>query len=293
MAKKRHAAKTIKRMLTPAEIRQRERLFAEVKARTWKCVRPIFRDDELNGRSDLEGSCVLLKIGEQPFLLSAGHLFLDRHAHLRVLPGSGPLVPLTPIQIFNTSNPDQKNEDEFDVAVVPLCPEIAQHFTQDELLSVDDLDVHEIASEGKIYSAFGYPVAYVRKTDEGQINLNATTLRTMVKIETYKHLKLFQNTHFVVEFDRVNMARPTGDRATAPDPHGMSGGGLFRIEGNKAKLVGILIEWRNHKKVIVATHIGFCLELIRRQFPEASAALPIPRFLFFASEPDADAGGGN
>src|SRR5262245_27998105 len=106
------------RPMTEAEMKERERLFAPVKATVWRCVKPILRDNDLLPRSDPEASCVFLKIRDHPFLLSAGHVFVDRRARLRIPNRKGMLVPLTPIQIFNTSNPDEKNIDEFDVAVV-------------------------------------------------------------------------------------------------------------------------------------------------------------------------------
>jgi hypothetical protein len=56
----------------------------------------------------------------------------------------------------------------------------------------------------------------------------------------------------------------------------MSGGGLFRVEPHYAKLVGILIEWQDHRKVMVATHIAFCLELIRMLLPNLMGSIPKP-----------------
>jgi hypothetical protein len=67
----------------------------------------------------------------------------------------------------------------------------------------------------------------------------------------------------------------------------MSGGGLFRIDTNQAKLVGILIEWRDHKKVMVATHIAFCLALIRSQYADLADAIPASRSPLFNRTPSA------
>lgn len=266
------------RPMTEAEMKEREQRFAPVKAKVWRCVKPILCDNDLLSRSDPEASCVLVRVKDQRFLMSAGHVFLDRSARFRVPNHMGTLVPLTPIQIFNTSNPDEKSDDEFDVAVVPLGPEIAKLFDITDFLSVDDIDSDEAATPGNTYAAFGYPTALTRRTDDGRhVRFNATTIRTRVKGDTYKSLKLHGNTHFIVEFDRLKMAKPDGRPATPPKPHGMSGGGLFRVDTNEAKLAGILSEWRDHKKVMVATHIAFCLALIKSQYPELAAAIPATR----------------
>jgi hypothetical protein len=50
-----------------------------------------------------------------------------------------------PIQIFNTSNPDEKSDNDFDVAVVPLGEEIAKQFDVADFLSIEDVDPNEIA----------------------------------------------------------------------------------------------------------------------------------------------------
>jgi hypothetical protein len=216
--------------------------------------------------------------GHRRFLLSAGHVFMDRRARLRIPNQQGKLVPLTPIQIFNTSNPDEKTNDEFDVAVLPLGEEIAEQFDLGDFLSIEDIDSNKVAKAGNTYAAFGYPTDLARRTDDGtEVRFNATTIRTRVMQNTYKALRLYRNTHFAVEFDRRKMAKPDGQPVTPPKPHGMSGGGLFRIDTNQAKLVGILIEWRDHKKVMVATQIAFCLALIRSQYPDLADAIPASR----------------
>ncbi len=264
--------------MADSEMREREQLFAPVKAKIWRCIKPILRDNDLVSRSDSEASCVLLKLMNHRFLLSAGHVFVDRRARLRIPNQKGTLVALTPIQVFNTSNPDEKTDDEFDVAVVPLGAEIAEQFDSSDFLTVDDIDPNEVAKAGNTYAAFGYPTALTRRTDDGsQVRFNATTIRTRIKGDIYKSLKVYRNTHFVVEFDRLKTARPDGRRVTPPKPPGMSGGGLFRIDANQAKLVGILIEWRDHKKVMVATHIAFCLALIKAQYPDLVDAIPATR----------------
>jgi hypothetical protein len=83
----------------------------------------------------------------------------------------------------------------------------------------------------------------------------------------------------VVQFDRSNSKRPSGQRAKPPDPRGMSGGGLFRVENARAKLVGILTDWDRRKNVMIAAHIAFVLASIKAHFPDLSNRIPDPKFL--------------
>lgn len=88
--------------------------------------------------------------------------------------------------------------------------------------------------------------------------------------ETPADLQLFQ---FAIEFDPVDM-RVEG-RATVPsvDPHGLSGSPVWRIgaSGRSASewtpqsslLVGIVTQWRPEAKVLVATHAGKVLDLVK------------------------------
>jgi hypothetical protein len=64
----------------------------------------------------------------------------------------------------------------------------------------------------------------------------------------------------------------------------MSGGPLVRLDAHQQwKIVGILTDWHPNKQVMVAAHIGFCLGLLRTEFPDLAAALPPPKFLLIHS----------
>ena len=81
--------------------------------------------------------------------------------------------------------------------------------------------------------------------------------------------------NIVVEYDRYDMW--AGDGWTeAPEPTGMSGGGLFRFDSlvsptarvkSAGTLAGILIEKRTEAGVIIATRTRVFVQMIRETYP--------------------------
>lgn len=67
-------------------------------------------------------------------------------------------------------------------------------------------------------------------------------------------------------------------RVTAPKPHGMSGGGLFRLTAGAPLLVGVLTDWPPGKSQMIATHIAIVPEAIRARFPDLASRIPTSRF---------------
>jgi hypothetical protein len=73
---------------------------------------------------------------------------------------------------------------------------------------------------------------------------------------------------------------PGGHLRNVPDPVGMSGGPVFRLDwtGSGAhKLVGILTN-RPFRKAILATHIAVVLEAIKSLAPDDRDKIPTGRF---------------
>jgi hypothetical protein len=81
-------------------------------------------------------------------------------------------------------------------------------------------------------------------------------------------------THFVIDFDRKRAVQG-GKRVTAPSVRGISGGMLLwspaitdpsRVA--ETRLAGIFIEWPAPARVLISTHVGIHLEMLRRERPD-------------------------
>jgi hypothetical protein len=72
--------------------------------------------------------------------------------------------------------------------------------------------------------------------------------------------------NLVLGFDKVSVRR-NGEMVTAPDPVGMSGGGIWACNGlisprpSAPRLVGISTTWLRKRDAIIATRIGHCLNV--------------------------------
>lgn len=76
----------------------------------------------------------------------------------------------------------------------------------------------------------------------------------------------------------------SGEPYQVPDPHGMSGGGLWQVFANPvkadglwstklARLIGINLEWNPHDQWVSANQIQYWLRLVAEDFPDVAAEI--------------------
>jgi hypothetical protein len=78
---------------------------------------------------------------------------------------------------------------------------------------------------------------------------------------------------------------PGGHRQYVPDPKGMSGGPVFRLDHTRRgehKLVGILTNWPV-QKAIIATHIAVVLDALRHLVPAVADQVPASQSIIINS----------
>jgi hypothetical protein len=91
--------------------------------------------------------------------------------------------------------------------------------------------------------------------------------------------------HHGIAYHKKKMIARNGNIQPPPDPHGVSGGGLFRLgtfddiknNASTPALVGIAIE--DHNTCLIATNIAYALELIRADQPELDEHIPHSTYL--------------
>jgi hypothetical protein len=271
-------------MPAPEWFRQhRENRVTELRERVWRAVKPVVREDTRLNRADPEGSCVLLKIGKQRFFLSAAHVFkFAKTEYLYVPAGDSRLVPLIGGSFMRTSaNLMEATEDELDVAIHSF-PEGTYPDLEPDFLSLDDIDCNHVSAAKEPYVAIGFPAETVRYTEgKRHASVGAITWTATARPSELVATGLSQFSHIGIQFDRQGGVVTGGESAAVPEPDGMSGGALFHFESVKPnanakddKLVGILIERSGTHKLMIATHIAFCLEIIRHYHRELSHEIP-------------------
>jgi hypothetical protein len=99
--------------------------------------------------------------------------------------------------------------------------------------------------------------------------------------EHFQKYQLDKEQNLLVHFQKKRSKSDKGLRIQAPDPHGMSGGGLWRyrrydVSGTADgpapdfKLVGVLIEWRKNPEGLLVTRASQLRQFLVSNFPEVA-----------------------
>lgn len=219
------------------------------------CVTPIFDVNEKR-EAELLGSAVLIEVAGDIFLCTAKHvidgnvkstLYIDGPSALEILAGD-----------FQTSGA------EHDIAVLKLSAEQVELLKKYSPLQADQIGNQVQASACKYVEFIGFPETknrkiYQRNEIKRLIHSNGCTV---IDVSTAK---------VRVSFNRKrNIDAKSRRPATAPDPHGMSGGAMFGVPVNAAaiegkpqpKLIGISTDFPNPNEVF-GTNIAIVMAIIR------------------------------
>lgn len=243
-------------------------------------TRPLFRATS-RGEPELIGSCVLLRIGEVCFLISAAHCFDEdegAETHRLFVGAAGRLVEVEGVGM-ETQLPasGDRRDDRYDVAFVQLSHAAIEGLDGCEFFTLDDLDPYDSPNQNSGYLLVGYPWRRSRLVrEETRVHYEALIYAGLpAPFERHAAIGTDPSSHYLVGFRRDRVIGASG-YTTAPRPEGVSGSGLWRfhsvsgIESNRRpeKLVGIVIEYWSDQHVLVATRISVVLELITQRHPE-------------------------
>ncbi|HEU0079192.1 MAG TPA: hypothetical protein VFQ76_16175 [Longimicrobiaceae bacterium] len=199
-----------------------------------------------------------------------------------ILEGKGDLRLSNPAQLTVAPNGD-RNKDRFDVGYVLLTPEEVEDIGEENFLGSGDLSPRDAAAPRRGYFALGFPAskqerdAY-RKVYKTSLMRIATT---EVKDKIYEMTKFQRDFHLLLRFNERDMRGPNGQRGSVPNPKGLSGGGIWRVNpleqyrpDNKPKLVALTIERPpEYGKALLSTRIEAILAAIRKQYPDVASDL--------------------
>jgi len=224
------------------------------------------------------GSSVLIMIGEVRLLLTAAHV-LDWRKQKPMFAGvSGGLIPVVDgaIRIF-AETAKTVDDDHVDIGVVRLGGDNWQTVPQSAFTTWDELDHAPPIADRHTFALIGYPLTKQRDAIKGTI-LEARAY-PLAALETqpsvYGALGRDPTVSLVLGFDKRQVWSPQG-LVTAPDMHGVSGGGVWRFgrrlrnASEAPKLSGIAIEWekRGRYKHVLATRIRPILAGMARTHPD-------------------------
>lgn len=239
------------------------------------------------GKAVFIGSSILLQVADRFFFASAAHVFKapPAGATLHVVGDSrnGKLCYEDAVGGTDASSANPA-EGSIDVAFIEVSSHDVARLGGAAAVQMDQVDVDESLRPKGRYLAIGYPGSKTKVHHHaGTLNVNPLVLHTgRVDLQSYAALGLSPNTHLVFKYDRDSISWTDNVKRKGPRPHGMSGGGVWRVRNvdpappspADAKLISIMIEYRAESDVIIATRIALLLEGIRFRFPELATHIP-------------------
>ena len=227
------------------------------------------------------GSCVLLRVGEGRFLLTAAHvldefgtetLFVSAAGKLRAVKGQA--------QRSMPEKGQRRNSDRIDAAVLRL--DDTERALDDSFLTLRDVDARDHFDTKPRYLLFGYPAKKSRLKPETR-SLTSEPFRYVgynASPQRYLGARIAPFTHVALIFD----IRRTGSKygiVEAPTPIGVSGGGIFSAPAlidecavGEAKLVAVFTDFQRQRRLLVGTRINYHFEIMRATWPDVASLLP-------------------
>jgi hypothetical protein len=251
---------------------------------------PIYRPKTAT-EPELIGTGVFLAIGNRKFVLTAGHVFgpPGQGHHQLLIPShtTGNLTELVGIHVRSKTNQDPRADDTNDVGIVLLEDGLAQQVATDAFVSLELVDVDDIGDFLRAYVAMGFPWRVSPRVCRRSKVARATIFNyasELLKHERWCNLGLTPRSHFLLRYAKRHSRNESGRDMTAPDPHGMSGGPLWRIEVSEGRptacrLVGIVIEWRKECGGLLAVRMPIVFAGIAQLCPEVAHLIPQTRTL--------------
>ena len=242
-------------------------------------VRPVYGANKSEEPFHI-GSSLLLKVESLHFFVTAAHMIGWNKNTTLYIGGEKQLIKIEGECQITHSNDDRRNDDKYDVAFMKLNEDILSQMGNVRFILPHELDTNDMTSKGKAYLALGYPSTKNKSFSRYHKKVKLDPLvfiGNSADSYSYSDLEVSMNTHLLIKFHKQKVKDEYGKIMHAPDPFGMSGGGLWRLHdfrnvesissksGNE-KLVGLLIEWHNAEAVMMAVRISLVIDAIKQKY---------------------------
>lgn len=226
-----------------------------------------------NDNLTLVGSGILIKILDNYILLTAAHVIDETEKGNLAIPSEQDLTGLDGFYCSSIPIGKTRDDDNYDIAFAFLAPSTIQGLlTNYQFLEFSKLFIDNITFPVRLLSFIGYP-ASKNKTDYRIKPYPHMHTNSELNKEKYSEYKI--NTHFKLasSYNAKRTSTQSGVIVQFPDPHGLSGGGIFIWEiddnskvGNyrvEPYLAGIITDRTKDKKIWIGSNIKVALQGIR------------------------------
>lgn len=258
---------------------------AEVAINCRKHICPIFRPRNAM-EPELFGTGVFLALGNRRFVLTAAHVFGpvgQGHQELHI-PNhqTGKLTELVGTYVRSKPDDGENPNDLNDVGVVLLEENLASQIDDDSFVKISAVDVHDVGSFQRPYLAMGFPWRVSPKADRRSRIVKASDqsyAANLLSHDKLVKLGVRPDTHLLLRYAKRHSKTELGRDLTAPDPDGMSGGPLWRVEplngdSPSAYLVGIILRWYRSQGGLLAIRMPVVLAAIEQLCPDVAGLIP-------------------
>lgn len=237
-------------------------------------VKAIYGATE-NGKPEHIGSCVLIEHNGTKYLITAAHV-IDTNKHTSLyISGESKLVQITGQCLITAAPNEDRNQDKLDFSILQIPDKISTEIGNVEYLSEREWHLDDLPNNERCCLVIGFPNSRNKRIDPAK---NAVRQEPFVYASTIKsEVGLFSSTggspenHFLLNFCSKHSKDSSNKTINSIHPRGVSGGGLFLIEGManpqnyqldaecKGKLIGILIAFHKNQKVLMFTKLSLII----------------------------------
>lgn len=270
----------------PEIISERTNQCSEVLAKKYlRSVRAVYGSTE-NGKPVHIGSCVAVKIKEERYLITAAHVIDHNEITSLYVSGEKHLVLIESTAHLTVAPQGDRDEDVIDFAVLHLSDDMMVKIGNIEYISEKDILLRDLKQSEKCCLALGYPNSKNKINPKYGNNVKETpfvyTSNLKHDDELFKKTGSIKGQHYLLDYCKKHSKDEARNIVNSISPKGVSGGGLFYIEGMDkpesyvpeapcvGKLVGILIEFRKEHKVLIYTRLSTILGALTNQITRTS-----------------------
>ena len=262
---------------------ERMQLALEAPQKVEQAILPVYWTLKNPRKPEQIGSCVVLRLKDQYFALSASHVFDEiGQNQLLVAVGNGyPLQAFSGERFSTARGPSGTHQDDpIDASVFHIQSEIHPEIKR-IALSSNDVDLSEVDSARSIYMAAGFRVKKSHTSwKEARVKCECFPSQES-DAEGYSLLKLDDRLHLAIAYE--NLVPMNGLWQKSPNPKGISGGAIIKVDGVSIKpelipkqplrqlLSAITIERRKQSRktpgAIIGTRLRVHFKLIDTYLP--------------------------
>lgn len=222
------------------------------------------------------GTCV--KIGSRYLIATAAHVIKQySNSEIRIVHTDEPNS--NSITIINRGAVLDKKAG-LDIAWLEIDPKSIGIF-QKKFITLDRLTPNLGSVSDDIVFVYGFPAKLVDKARLSKKMFQATPIgyTTTTKEITKWPIDKNLDRHILLDWPQFgNISANTGTQIDLPEPYGISGGGIWKININNggiwspenACMIGIEYSWKEEERWLCGNQIQHWIQLIKKDIPELS-----------------------